>query len=137
MRYILPPFRPVAPFGQSDPNRFIIVGGHIDSRVNDVMNTTSDAPGANDHACGVALVMEAAHILSKEKFAASIVYVAFSGEEQGLLGATLLAQTPPRRQASRSPAHWAATRSSNGRPSPAPPPTASAGAAPTAPTPAT
>lgn len=77
----------------TDPNRYIIVGGHIDSRVTDVMDATSDAPGANDDASGVALVLEAARILSKEKFAANIVYVAFSGEEQGLLGATLLAET--------------------------------------------
>ena len=77
----------------SDPNRYVIVGAHIDSRVSDVMDAASDAPGANDDASGVALVLETARILSKEKFAANIVYVAFSGEEQGLLGATLLAQT--------------------------------------------
>ncbi|UVO51803.1 M20/M25/M40 family metallo-hydrolase [Sphingomonas sp. SUN019] len=77
----------------SDPNRYIIVGGHIDSRVSNEMDATSDAPGANDDASGVALVLEAARILSKEKFAANIVYVAFSGEEQGLWGATLLAET--------------------------------------------
>jgi hypothetical protein len=77
----------------SDPDRYIIVGAHIDSRVTDVMNATADAPGANDDASGVALVLEAARILSREKFAANIVYVAFSGEEQGLLGATLLAET--------------------------------------------
>src|SRR5204863_173840 len=65
----------------------------IDSRVSNVMDITSDAPGANDDASGVALVLEAARILSKEKFAANIVYVAFSGEEQGLWGATLLAET--------------------------------------------
>ncbi|KTT74761.1 M20/M25/M40 family metallo-hydrolase [Sphingomonas endophytica] len=77
----------------SDPNRYVIVGAHIDSRVTDVMNATSDAPGANDDASGVALVLEAARILSKERFRANIVYVAFSGEEQGLWGATLLAET--------------------------------------------
>ena len=77
----------------SDPNRYVIVGAHIDSRVSDPMDATSDAPGANDDASGVALVLEAARILSTEKFAATIVYVAFSGEEQGLLGATLLAET--------------------------------------------
>jgi hypothetical protein len=77
----------------SDPTRYVIVGAHIDSRVTDVMNITADAPGANDDASGVALVLEAARILSKERFAANIVYVAFSGEEQGLWGATLLAQT--------------------------------------------
>ncbi len=76
-----------------DPNRVVIVGAHIDSRVTDVMNTTSDAPGANDNASGVALVLEAARLLSQRRFDATIVYAVFSGEEQGLWGATLLAET--------------------------------------------
>ncbi len=76
-----------------DPNRVVIVGAHIDSRVTDVMDTTSDAPGANDDASGVALVLEAARQLSKRKFDATIVYAVFSGEEQGLWGASLLADT--------------------------------------------
>jgi hypothetical protein len=77
----------------SDPNRVVIVQGHIDSRVTDVMNSTSDAPGANDDASGVALVIEAARLLSQKKFNATIVYAALSGEEQGLLGGQLLAET--------------------------------------------
>jgi acetylornithine deacetylase/succinyl-diaminopimelate desuccinylase-like protein len=77
----------------SEPDRVIIVQGHIDSRVTDVMNATADAPGANDDASGVALVLEAARILSKEKFRATIVYAALSGEEQGLWGGQLLAET--------------------------------------------
>ncbi len=77
----------------TDPTRVVIVQGHIDSRVSDVMNATSDAPGANDDASGVALVMEAARLLSKRKFNATIIYAALSGEEQGLLGGTLLAET--------------------------------------------
>ncbi|MGU3315487.1 M20/M25/M40 family metallo-hydrolase [Sphingomonas sp. M6A6_1c] len=76
-----------------DPNRVVIIGGHIDSRVTDVMDATSDAPGANDDASGVALVLETARLLSKRKFDATIVYVAFSAEEQGLWGAELLADT--------------------------------------------
>jgi len=76
-----------------EPRRVIIIGAHIDSRVTDVMNATADAPGANDNASGVALVLEAARILSKQKFRATIVYALFSGEEQGLWGATLLAET--------------------------------------------
>jgi Zn-dependent M28 family amino/carboxypeptidase len=76
-----------------DPNRYVIIGAHIDSRVTDVMDATSDSPGANDDASGVALVLEAARHLSKRKFDATIVYAVFSGEEQGLLGATLLAET--------------------------------------------
>ncbi|TVV74258.1 M20/M25/M40 family metallo-hydrolase [Sphingomonas solaris] len=76
-----------------DPNRVVIVGAHIDSRVTDVMDATSDAPGANDDASGVALVLEAARALSQRRFDATIVYAVFSGEEQGLWGATLLADT--------------------------------------------
>ncbi|HEV2567496.1 M28 family metallopeptidase [Sphingomonas sp.] len=78
--------------GTSDPERVVIVQGHIDSRVSDVMDFTSDAPGANDDASGVALVMEAARLLSKEKLAGTIVYAALSGEEQGLWGGQLLAR---------------------------------------------
>jgi hypothetical protein len=76
-----------------DPKRVIIVGAHIDSRVTDVMDATHDAPGANDDGSGVALVLEAARILSKQKFRATIVYAIFSGEEQGLYGGQLLADT--------------------------------------------
>ncbi len=76
-----------------DPKRVVIVGGHIDSIVGDVMDHDADAPGANDDASGVAVVLEAARILSKHKFKATIVYAIFSGEEQGLWGGTLLAET--------------------------------------------
>ena len=79
--------------GTSDPDRVVIVQGHVDSRVNDVMDATTDAPGANDDASGVALVMEAARLLSGEKFPATIVYAVLSGEEQGLWGGELLADT--------------------------------------------
>ena len=61
------------------------------------MNFTSDAPGANDDASGVALVLEAARLLSGKKFDATIIYAALSGEEQGLLGGTLLAETAKER----------------------------------------
>ena len=81
----------------SDPSRVVIVQGHIDSRVSDVMDITRDAPGANDDASGVALVLETARLLSRKKFKAPIVYAALSGEEQGLLGGTLLAETAKER----------------------------------------
>lgn len=77
--------------GVTDPNRVIIIQGHLDSRVSDAMNATSDAPGANDDASGVAVVMESARVLSKQKFAATLVYAALSGEEQGLIGGRILA----------------------------------------------
>jgi hypothetical protein len=81
----------------NDPDRYVIVSGHLDSRVTDVMDATSDAPGANDDGSGVALVLEAARILSREQFKATIIYAAVTGEEQGLDGSTLLAETAKRR----------------------------------------
>jgi hypothetical protein len=77
--------------GTTDPDRVIVITGHIDSRVSDVMDFTSDAPGANDDASGVAAVMEAARILSKHRFPATLVYAALEGEEQGLYGGKVLA----------------------------------------------
>ncbi len=71
----------------------LIVAGHIDSRVTDVMDAASDAPGANDDGSGVALVLEAARLMAREKHRATIVFAALSGEEQGLWGGTLLAET--------------------------------------------
>ncbi|WP_298396511.1 M28 family peptidase [Sphingobium sp.] len=79
--------------GTGDPSQVVIVAGHIDSRVTDVMNIKDDAPGANDNASGTALVIEAARVLAGEKFDGTIVYALLSGEEQGLWGAKLLAST--------------------------------------------
>jgi acetylornithine deacetylase/succinyl-diaminopimelate desuccinylase-like protein len=77
--------------GSVDPNRVVIITGHIDSRVSDPMDFTKDAPGANDDGSGTAAVIEAARILSRDKFPYTIVYAALSGEEQGLLGGKILA----------------------------------------------
>ena len=78
--------------GEGDPGRVLVISAHIDSRVTDVMNKTADAPGANDDGSGVAAVIETARVLSKRKFPATIVYAVLSGEEQGLLGGTILAK---------------------------------------------
>ena len=48
--------------GSTDPERVIILTGHIDSRVSNEMNATADAPGADDDASGVAAVLETARI---------------------------------------------------------------------------
>src|SRR5688500_770579 len=77
--------------GTTEPNRVVIITGHIDSRVTDVMNATADAPGANDDGSGTAAVIEAARVLSRHRFPATIVYAALSGEEQGLHGGKILA----------------------------------------------
>jgi len=72
--------------GTKYPNRYIIMSGDIDSRVSDPTDFTSDSPGANDNASGMAGTIEAARVLSKYKFESSIVYLGLSGEEQGLFG---------------------------------------------------
>ncbi|MBT1452247.1 M28 family metallopeptidase [Glaciecola sp. XM2] len=78
--------------GSTDPNRYVMMSGDIDSRVSDIMNYTDDAPGANDNASGVAGTLEAARVLSKYTFNGSIVYAALAGEEQGLFGGRILAE---------------------------------------------
>ena len=78
----------------TDPadKRMLLVCGHYDSRVTDVMNNKSAAPGANDDASGVAGVLELARVMSKQSFSATLVFVAMVGEEQGLYGAANLAK---------------------------------------------
>ncbi|GAA0894251.1 M20/M25/M40 family metallo-hydrolase [Fulvivirga kasyanovii] len=76
-----------------DDDRIFVISGHLDSRVSDVMDSTSVAPGANDDASGVALVMELARVMSDVEFPATIIFLAVQGEEQGLLGAAHLAET--------------------------------------------
>jgi Zn-dependent M28 family amino/carboxypeptidase len=84
----------VATLKGTDPtdNRIFIISGHLDSRVTKDMNRESDAPGANDDGSGVAAVIECARIMSTQSFPATIIFVAVSGEEQGLLGAEFMAQ---------------------------------------------
>ena len=79
--------------GTSDPGRYVVMSGDIDSRASDGLDGTSDAPGANDNASGMAGVLEAARVLTKHEFAASIVYAGLSGEEQGLFGGQYMART--------------------------------------------
>ncbi len=84
--------------GKMGWDHVIIIAGHIDSRVSDVMDFTKDAPGANDDGSGSALVIEAARLMSKQpQIEATIVFALLSGEEQGLFGGRLLAETAKER----------------------------------------
>lgn len=81
--------------------RKIILGAHLDSL--NLVGTSGPgdfervipnvAPGANDDASGIAVLLEAAHQLSALPREHTIVFAAFTGEEQGLLGAKWLAWT--------------------------------------------
>lgn len=78
--------------GRTEPNRYIVHTGDIDSRVSDVMNATAESPGANDNASGIAAILEAARLLSKHRPNASVAFVALSAEEQGLFGGEIVAK---------------------------------------------
>ena len=78
--------------GTKHPDRYVMMSGDIDSRVSDPNDFTSDSPGANDNASGMAGTLEAARVLSKYTFGNSIVYAGLSGEEQGLFGGRGLAE---------------------------------------------
>ena len=72
--------------------RLFIISGHLDNMRTNVMDRTGDAPGANDDGSGSAAVLECARIMSRHSFAATIIFITVSGEEQGLLGAYYMAQ---------------------------------------------
>jgi Peptidase family M28 len=84
----------VATLKGTDPRdkRIFIISGHLDNMRTNVMDRAGDAPGANDDGSGTAAVMECARVMSKRSFPATIIFVAMSGEEQGLLGARYMAE---------------------------------------------
>jgi hypothetical protein len=78
--------------GTASPQRFYVVTGHLDSRVTDVLDFTSDAPGADDDGSGVAVVLELARLFATRQFPGTLVFATVAGEEQGLYGSTFMAQ---------------------------------------------
>ena len=77
--------------GNASPERFYVVTGHLDSRVTDVLDFTSDAPGADDDASGLAVVLELARLFATRQFGGTLVFATVAGEEQGLYGSTFMA----------------------------------------------
>jgi hypothetical protein len=85
----------VATLKGTDPtalDRVYVVGGHYDSRVTDVLNGTDDAPGANDDGSGTSATLELARVIAPHPTDATIVFIAYAGEEQGLFGSEHIAQ---------------------------------------------
>ncbi|MES2431159.1 MAG: M28 family metallopeptidase [Bacteroidota bacterium] len=72
--------------------RILMISGHLDNMRSSPTDSIGDAPGANDDGSGVAAVIECARILSQHNFSATIIFVAVSGEEQGLLGSTFMSE---------------------------------------------
>ena len=82
----------------SSTGRIYVVSGHLDSRVRNILDAESPAPGADDDASGVAAVLEMARVMCTHTYPSTIVFMVVSGEEQGLYGS----------------GHWAAQAKSNG-----------------------
>ena len=77
--------------GTASPQRFYVVGAHYDDRVTDVLDFTSDAPGADRDGSGVAAMLELARVFAAHPAKGTIQFVAFDGEEQGLFGSSFFA----------------------------------------------
>jgi len=100
--------------GTASPERFYVITGHLDSRVTDVLNFTSDAPGADDDASGVAVVLELARLFATRQFAGTLVFATVAGEEEGLYGSAYMAaqmkRPAPTYRACSATTSWARVR---------------------------
>jgi Zn-dependent M28 family amino/carboxypeptidase len=77
--------------GAAQPEKRIIVAAHYDSinlRAHGDKAAEAPAPGADDDASGTAVALELARVMSQFRFRKTIVFVAFSGEEIGLVGSS-------------------------------------------------
>ena len=89
--------------GTVHPDRQILISAHYDSLA--LFHVPGDehridwektagapiAPGVSDDGSGVAAVLELARVMSRHEFPNTVVFIAFAGEEQGLIGSTLYA----------------------------------------------
>jgi hypothetical protein len=86
--------------GIEDPDRFIVIGAHYDHLGRYALNTTSKNSyghihnGADDNASGTALLLDLASKISKSPLQKSVLFIAFSSEEMGLLGSHYFTENP-------------------------------------------
>jgi len=77
--------------GTAQPGKRIVVSAHYDSinlRATGDKAAEAPAPGADDDASGMAVVLELARVMSQYRFRKTIVFIAFGGEEIGLVGSS-------------------------------------------------
>ncbi len=77
----------------TDPNdhSVLIIEGHMDSRCDQACDVDCQAEGSEDNATGTALVIELARVMSQLAFNKTVIFMATTGEEQGLVGAEAFA----------------------------------------------
>jgi aminopeptidase YwaD len=78
--------------GRVKPDSFIVITAHYDHL--GTLGRKAYFPGANDNASGVSMLLELAHYYSKNKPAYSMVFIAFAGEESGLIGSSYFTRKP-------------------------------------------
>jgi len=79
--------------GTTNPNAIVMLGAHLDSRSTNVSSTTQIAPGADDNASGVSIVLAIANAIRAQgaTFQKTIRFATWCGEEQGLYGSAFAA----------------------------------------------
>jgi aminopeptidase YwaD len=77
--------------GYAEPDKVIVVGAHYDS-INKQSDPMVFAPGADDNGSGTTTVMELARVLADVPLRKTIIFMAFSAEEEGLVGSRAAAQ---------------------------------------------
>ena len=78
--------------GESDHPGVIVLMANYDSRAEDWLDGESLAPGADDNASGVANLLESARLLSSRTWNQTIIFAAFTAEEQGTYGSRYFVQ---------------------------------------------
>lgn len=78
--------------GKTTPNSVVIVCAHYDSRMQNLADRVSKAPGADDNASGVTVLLELSRVLQSLEVECTIQFICFSGEEQGLIGSKAYAE---------------------------------------------
>jgi hypothetical protein len=98
-----PSFNVIGVLPGSDPklkNEAIVIGAHYDhlglggEGSGSLSATTGIHHGADDNASGVAGLIELARMLSSQKPKRTVVFIAFSGEEEGLIGSNYYVNHP-------------------------------------------
>jgi hypothetical protein len=69
--------------GRRNPDKLLVIGGHMDA-ISECPDTL--APGAEDNASGASMAIEAARVLADADLDQTVIFIAFTGEEQGLFG---------------------------------------------------
>ncbi|MFO7868318.1 MAG: M28 family peptidase [Bacteroidales bacterium] len=79
--------------GSTKPDSLIVFTAHYDHL--GMMGNQTIFPGANDNASGVAMLLDLIDYFSQTPPQYSLVFIACTGEEMGLLGSKHIAQNPP------------------------------------------